>query len=108
MHDGAGCGYGCGPGVDTAALDALGGGWARLEGACRAVRGPERVQERQADRENEAKKARVRGLMAAAHFIDCPAAAQWAMAGEAPAPQLNDRSRPWGRQDFREILFEIR
>ena len=27
-------------------------------------------------------------------FVGCPAAAQWAVAGEAPAPQLNDRSRP--------------
>ena len=27
-------------------------------------------------------------------FVGSPAAAQWAVAGEAPAPQLNDRSRP--------------
>ena len=27
-------------------------------------------------------------------FVGGPAAAQWAMAGGAPAPQLNDRSRP--------------
>ena len=27
-------------------------------------------------------------------FLRGPAAAQWAVAGGAPAPQLNDRSRP--------------
>ena len=61
-------------GVDTAALDALGGGWARLEvpaGLSQRAR-TERVQERQADRENEAQKGRVRGLMAAAHLRRLP------------------------------------
>ena len=27
-------------------------------------------------------------------FVGDPATAQWATVGEAPAPQLNDRSRP--------------
>ena len=94
MHDGAGCGYVCGPGVDTAALDALGGGWARLEvpaglseGQKECRRGRQIVRMRQNRAEFEAWR-----LLRT--FWRVPAAAQWAVAGEAPAPQLNDRSPP--------------
>ena len=61
MHDGASCGYGCDPGVGTAALDALGGGWARLEaptehtqGQREGTRGSQIVRMRQKGAEFEA------------------------------------------------------
>ena len=94
MHVGASCGYGCGPGVGTAALDALGGGWARLEvpaghaqGQREGTRGSQIIGMRRNGGEFEAL-----GLLRT--FVGGPAAAQWAMAGGAPAPQLNDRSQP--------------
>ena len=51
-------------------------------------------QGRQAYYENEANEAEFEALGLLRTFVGGPAAAQWAVAGEAPAPQLNDRSRP--------------
>ena len=93
-HESVLCGYGCGPGVGAAAVDALGVGWDRLEapagrseGRREGRRSRHIVRMRPKGAEFEA-----RGLLRT--FQRGPAAAQWAMAGEAPAPRLNDRSRP--------------
>jgi len=60
---------------------------------CGAGRGPDRGQEKQAYRENEVERSRVRGPRAAAHLPKRPCRRP-AAAGGAPAPRLNDRSRP--------------
>ena len=93
-RDGGGGGYGCGLEVDTAAVDALGGGWVRLEvpagrseGQREGRRGRQIVRKRRKGAGFEAQ-----GLLRT--FVGGPAAAQWAVAGGAPAPRLIDRSRP--------------
>ena len=93
-RDGGGGGYACGLGVGGAAVDALGGVRARLEvpagrseGQTEGRSGGQIMRMRRKGGEFEAL-----GLLRT--FVGCPAAAQWAVAGEAPAPQLNDRSRP--------------
>ena len=93
-HDGGSCGYGCGLGVDTDAEDAFGGRWSRLEAPTEHTQGPCRGHERQSDHEKEAKGAKNEALWLLRTFVGCSATAQWAAVGEAPAPQLNDRSRP--------------
>ena len=93
-RDGAGCGCGCGLGVDTAAVEALVGEWTRLkaptghtQGQTEGTRGSQNMRIRRKGGEFEA-------LGQLRTFVGGPAAAQWAMAGGAPAPQLNDRSQP--------------
>ena len=88
------CGYGYGLGVHAAAVDAICGRCARLEASAGQAeswregrRGRHIVRMRPKGAEFEA-----RGLLRT--FWRGPPAAQWAMAGEAPAPRLNDRSRP--------------
>ena len=56
--------------------------------------GDRESQGRQAYYENEAEKAEFEVQGRLRTFIGGPTAAQWAVAGGAPAPQLNDRSRP--------------
>ena len=93
-HERVLCGYGYGPRVGTAAVDALGVRRARLvtsagraEGQTEGRRSRHIVRMRSKGAEFEA-----RGLLRT--FQRGPAAAQWAEAGGAPAPRLNDRSRP--------------
>jgi hypothetical protein len=93
-RDGGGGGYGCGLEVDTAAVDALGGGWARLEVPAGRSEGQ---REGRRGRQNVRVRPKRAGFEAPGllrTFVGGPATAQWAVAGEAPAPQLNDRSRP--------------
>ena len=67
---------------------------ARVHAAAERATGDREGHGRQAYYENEAEEAEfeVRGLLRT--FARGPTAAQWAVAGGAPAPQLNDRSRP--------------
>ena len=88
------CGYGYGLGVYAAAVDAICCQCARLEASAGQAeswregrRGRHNVRMRPKGGEFEAQ-----GLLRT--FWRGPPAAQWAMAGEAPAPRLNDRSRP--------------
>ena len=73
--------------------------WMRLSASgsdCEVLQGTHRArqrQEKQAERENEAEMSEFEALGLLRTFVGGPAAAQWAMAGGAPAPQLNDRSR---------------
>ena len=73
-HESILCGYGCGPGVGAAAVDALGVGWDRLEVPAGRSEGQTegRRSTKQAYRENEAKRSRVRGPRAAAHLPKRP------------------------------------
>ena len=61
-----------------------------LRGAHRASREPERGSQIMRMRR---KGAEFEGLGLLRTFVSDPATAQWATVGEAPAPQLNDRSR---------------
>ena len=58
------------------------------------LKGQREGQRRQAYYENEANEAEFEALGLLRTFRAGPAAARWAVAGEAPAPQLNDRSPP--------------
>ena len=70
MHDGGGCDYGCGLGIDTDANDAVGGWWVRPEAP--AGRSEGRREGRRGSQimthYNEAEWRRVRGPRAAAHL----------------------------------------
>jgi len=92
------CGYGYGLGAHAAAVDAICGRCARLEASAGQAeswregrRGRHIVRMRPEGAESEAL-----GLLRT--FWSGPPAAPWAMAGEAPAPRLNDRSRPLPRR----------
>ena len=93
-HESDLCCYSYGLRVGTGAGDAIGGRRARLvtsaaraEGQTEGRRTRHIVRMRPKGAEFEA-----RGLLRT--FQRGPAAAQWAAAGGAPAPRLNDRSRP--------------
>ena len=88
------CGYGYDLGVYAAAVDAICGRCARLEASAGQAesqregrRGRHIVRMRRKGTEFEA-------LRLLRTFVGGPAAAQWAVAREAPAPRLDDRSRP--------------
>ena len=69
--------------------------WRRLKGT--QLTGPERGHERQSEHESLSMRrngGEFEALGLLCTFVGCPTAAQWAVAGEAPAPRLTDRSRP--------------
>jgi len=80
--------------VGTAVVDALVGRWARL----RPLQGTHRARQRAREAGQIMRMRRKGGEFEALRLLRTlvggPAAAQWAMAGGAPAPQLNDRSQP--------------
>ena len=93
-REGGFCGCGHDLRMHTAQADAIGGRCAHLvasagqaEGQREGRRGRQNVRMRRKGAEFEAQ-----GLLRT--FVGGPAAAQWAMAGGAPAPRLIDRSRP--------------
>ena len=93
-RDGGGGSCGCSPEVDRAAVDAHGGWWVRLEVPAGRSEGH---REGRRGRQNMRVRLKPAGFEAPGllrTFVGSPATAQWAAAGEAPAPQLNDRSRP--------------
>jgi len=63
-------------------------------GARSAVRGPERGRRDRQIVRMRPERAELEAQGQVRTFVGDPSAAQWAMAGGAPAPQLNDRSRP--------------
>jgi hypothetical protein len=93
-RDRGGCGFGCGLWVDMAAVDALVGMWARLEPPTGHTQGRSQGRNGGQIMRMRRKGAEFEALGLLRTFVGGPAAAQWAMAGGAPAPQLNDRSRP--------------
>jgi len=75
-------------------VDALGGGWARLEVPAGRSEGQ---REGRRGRQNVRMRLKRAGFEAPGllrTFVGGPATAQWAVAGEAPAPRLIDRSPP--------------
>ena len=93
-RDGGGCGYACGLGVGGAAVDALGVVRARLE--VPAGRSEDQTEGRSGGQimrmRRKGGEFEAPGLLRT--FVGCPAAAQWAVAGQAPAPRPHDRSLP--------------
>ena len=63
-------------------------------GICGVKREPERGHRGSQMMRMRRKGAEFEALGLLRTFVGGPAAAQWAMAGGSPAPQLNDRSRP--------------
>ena len=93
-RDGGGGGYACGLGVGGAAVDVLGGRWARLEAPAGRSEGQREGRRSRHIVRMRPKGAEFEALGLLRTFQRGPAAAQWAEAGGAPAPRLNDRSRP--------------
>ena len=92
-RDGGGGGYGCGLEVDTAAVDALGGGWARLEVPAGRSEGQ---REGRRGRQNVRMRLKRAGFEAPGllrTFVGGPATAQWAVAGEAPPSSMTALGR---------------
>jgi len=85
----------------AAAAAAVAWGWIRMPRMrweasgldSRRLQGDQRARERQNVRMRR-KGAEFEGLGLLRTFVSDPATAQWATVGEAPAPQLNDRSPP--------------
>ena len=93
-REGGFCGCGHDLRVHTAQADAIGGRCARLVASAGQAEGQ---REGRRGRQNVRMRPKRAGFEAPGllrTFVGGPATAQWAVAGEAPAPQLNDRSRP--------------